>query len=192
MKPELHWESGIPSIETKRLVLRPFRLEDAKEVQRLAGHPRVAATTAAIPHPYPDGAAEEWISEHGAWYEERRSVTLAVELKAGGALIGCIDLLGVSANHARAEMGYWIGVDYWNQGYCTEAAAALVGYGFEQLGLNKVTARHIVFNPSSGKVMLKVGMKQEGLLREDFFRDGAFYDMCVYGITRADYAARGL
>lgn len=177
----------IPRLEASRLVLRPFSLSDAKSVQKLAGDKRIAATTAAVPHPYLDGMAEEWISQHAGWFDERRDATFAIELRTSAELIGCISLMGISKTHAKAEMGYWIGVDYWNQGFATEAAKQIIKFGFTELELNRIVARHMASNPQSGKVMIKAGMKKEAYLRQDFFRDGAFYDMVVFGILKSDF-----
>jgi len=171
----------IPTLQTLRLNLRPFDLSDAKEVQRLAGNAMVAATTATIPHPYPDGVAEEWISSHGKAFECGVAVDWAIEIQSSKQLIGCISF-GVNKANCRAELGYWVGEDYWNHGYCTEAARAAINYAFITLKLNKVTSRHIAENPSSGKVMIKAGMTQEGILKKDFLKNGKFVDMVVYGI----------
>lgn len=176
-----------PTLVTQRLTLRPFTLADAKRVQELAGHPLIAATTAAIPHPYPDGAAESWISNHSTWFSEGLAVTYAITLKSNDELIGCIDFLGISKTHQKAEVGYWIGIDHWGQGYCTEALQELIKYGFESLNLNKITSRHISTNPASGKVMRKAGMKKEGHFRKDMFKNGTFHDMEVYGLLKEDF-----
>lgn len=179
-------ETERPALETARLHLRPFSLSDAKDVQRMAGHPLIAATTASIPHPYPDGAAEAWIGRHAEWFEQRQSVHLAIVLKTTHELIGCISLFGYSAVHAKAELGYWIGVDHWDKGYCTEAAQSVVNYGFERMNLNRITARHIDTNPSSGRVMTKAGLAKEGVLRQDHFKNGTFHGMVIYGLTKSD------
>jgi RimJ/RimL family protein N-acetyltransferase len=174
-----------PTISTSRLVLRPFQIEDAKRVQQLAGHPLVAATTATIPHPYSDGIAESWIGQHLKWFQTGQGVQFAIVSRSLNTLIGCIDL-SISAHQSRAELGYWIGVDFWNQGYCTEAAKAVIHFGFTNLNLNKITSRHLSSNPSSGKVMIKAGMRKEGLLRSEFLKNGQFHDLEVYGILRAE------
>jgi RimJ/RimL family protein N-acetyltransferase len=187
-------ETERPTLETTRLLLRPFALSDAKDVQRMAGHPLIAATTASIPHPYPDGAAEDWIGRQAEWFEQKQNVHFAITLRAHQTanqkptpeLIGCISLFGYSALHAKAELGYWIGIEHWNKGFCTEAAQSVVDYGFERMNLNKITARHIDTNPSSGRVMTKTGLTKEGVLRQDHFKNGVFHDMLIYGLTRSD------
>jgi RimJ/RimL family protein N-acetyltransferase len=176
-----------PTLETARLILRPFELRDAKEVQRLAGDLRIAQMTLAVPHPYPDGEAESWIASHPNDFHQGVGIVFAIVLKSDQALIGAISITGISKTHRRGEAGYWIACDFWNQGYCTEALKTLIDYGFRELNLNKVTSRHMTKNPQSGRVMLKAGMKQEGLLKDDCFRYGRFEDSAVYGITREDF-----
>jgi len=179
----------IPILKTQRLILRPFCLSDADEVQRQAGNPKVAATTATIPHPYPDGAAEEWISKHSEWFEKRLAVDWAIELQETKKLIGCISL-GINKIHNRAELGYWIGEENWGQGFCSEAANAAIHYAFKSLELNKITSRHMSENPSSGKVMIKAGMEKEGYLKQDFQKNGKFVDMIVYGLLKENFLSR--
>lgn len=182
-------EKIIPTIKTPRMILRPFNLSDAQEVQRQAGHPDVAATTATIPHPYPDGLAEQWIAGHAKVFEAGTGIEWAMIEAQSGKLVGCISLMGISKTHQRGEIGYWVGKEFWGQGFCTEATKAVIQYSFEQLKLNKVTSRHMHINPASGKVMLNAGMQQEGILRKDFFKSGQFVDMIVYGILKDSYRA---
>jgi RimJ/RimL family protein N-acetyltransferase len=175
-----------PTLHTERLVLRPFALTDAPEVQRLAGDKAVASTTLNIPHPYENGIAEEWIGTHREGFEQGEMAAFAVVLR-NGTLVGAIGL-HISQRHERAELGYWIGRPYWNQGYCTEAARALLRYGFETLGLNRIQARHFVRNPASGRVMIKVGMRCEGTMRQDVKKWDVFEDTRLYAILKSEYA----
>lgn len=175
----------LPELQTERLILRPFILTDAADVQRLAGDRDIASTTQDIPHPYEDGMAQEWISTHREKFEQGELVTLAVTLRDDGALAGAISLT-INKTHERAELGYWVGKPYWNRGYCTEAARALLRYGFEQLHLNRIVGHHIRRNPSSGRVMQKLGMKYEGCLRHHVKKWDEFEDMECYGILRSD------
>lgn len=179
----------IPSFTSERLKLRPFSLRDAPRVRQLAGAWEIAQTTANIPHPYEEGMAEEWITTHAAAFEENKAVTFAIELRLDEALIGAISLM-LHPSHDWAEMGYWIGKPYWNLGYCTEAAREVVRYGFEDLDLNRIQARHMSKNPASGRVMQKLGMQLEGTLRQSLKRFGELEDAVMYSILREEYDER--
>ena len=174
-----------PPLETKRLLLRAFTLEDATQVRELASAREVAATTLNIPHPYDTSDAETWIASHPGSFQAGEAVHFAITRKQEGDLIGAVGLQ-IQAVHRRAELGYWIGVPYWNQGYCSEAAAAVVRFGFEELGLHRVFAHHFSSNPASGRVMHKVGMLHEGRLHEHVLKWDAFHDLEIYGLTRED------
>jgi ribosomal-protein-alanine N-acetyltransferase len=176
-----------PTIETERLILRPFSLDDAPEVRRLAGDRDIASTTGNIPHPYEDGMAEEWIGTHQERFDKGELVNFAIVNGKQGFLVGAISLV-INKQNESAELGYWIGKPYWNNGYCTEAARAVVRYGFEVLGLNRIHAAHMRRNPASGKVMQKTGMKHEGCLRQHIKKWGKFEDIESYGILRGEYA----
>ncbi|SKA93012.1 Protein N-acetyltransferase, RimJ/RimL family [Prosthecobacter debontii] len=176
-------ESSLPTLETGRLILRPFDLSDAERVRTLAGDPKIAATTQNVPHPYQEGMAETWIASHPALFESGEAVNLAVVLKVTGELIGAIGFVACK-RHRRAELGYWIGVPFWGQGYCTEAAKAVIQYGFEGLGYHKINSCHIAGNPASGRVMEKSGLTREGVLVDEVFKDGAFHTVMTYGIIR--------
>jgi RimJ/RimL family protein N-acetyltransferase len=169
----------LPTLSTARLVLRPFRLEDAPEVQRLAGAREIAASTLTVPHPYPDGAAETWIGTHSAAWAERKSSTFAMTLKEDDTLVGAIGLM-LTMEDRRAELGYWVGLPWWNCGYATEAGRALLDFGFGPLGLHRIMARHLARNPASGRVMEKLGMEREGVLRHHVLKWGVFEDLVVY------------
>jgi len=176
-----------PTLQTERLWLRPFVLADAKEVQRLAGNKAIADTTANIPHPYLDGLAEQWISSHQEGFEAGELINFAIVLKDSGGLIGAISLMNISAQHERAELGYWIGKPYWNQGYGTEAARAVLEYGFSVLSLNRIHGCFLKRNPASGRVMEKIGMSYEGCLRQHDKKWEQFEDIVIYGILRSEW-----
>ncbi|MCG3179847.1 MAG: putative ribosomal N-acetyltransferase YdaF [Phycisphaerae bacterium] len=177
--------SSQPILRTARLVLRPFTMEDGPRVRELAGDQRIAETTLHIPHPYPDGAAEEWIAKHQEAFDAGRMAVFAVTLSETGELIGSIGL-EIRRQHNHAEMGYWIGADYWGRGYCTEAARAVVDYAFDELGLVRVHAHYLARNPASGRVMQKLGMRHEGTLRSHVLKNGRYEDCEVYGLLREE------
>ena len=174
-----------PTLASKRLVLRPFTLGDADDVQRLAGAEEVADTTLNIPHPYADGLAEAWIESHADAFRERERVALAIT-DSSAVLVGAISLR-LELGHERAELGYWIGVPYWGRGYAAEAAAAMVRYGFTELGLNRIHAHHLARNPASGRVLEKAGLTHEGFHRAHILKNGRFEDIHSFAVLRADY-----
>ena len=176
----------IPTLETERLVLRPFGLDDAAEVQRLAGDWAVADTTANIPHPYEDGMAGEWITKHQDAFAVGQKVTFAVTRRPDGGLVGAISLMDISEGH-QAALGYWIGRPYWNHGFCTEAGRAILRYAFTELALLRVHACHMSRNPASGRVMQKLGMVHEGLRRQHAIRWDRCEDIVLYGILKGEW-----
>ncbi len=175
-----------PTLETPRLRLRPFRPSDAPDVQRLAGARAVASTTLTLPHPYPDGAAEAWIATHGPEWAAGRQVVCAVTTADAGVLLGAVGITRTPP-HAGGELGYWIAEHAWGRGYATEAAAALCAYAFASLGVHRVQARHFLRNPASGRVMRKLGMRHEGVLRDAVRKDGRFESLALYAVLATEW-----
>jgi len=177
-----------PTLHTERLMLRPFVAHDAFDVERLAGAREVADTTLNIPHPYPHGAAAEWIRLHGPAWDAGTSATFAIIGKKTGALVGAISLI-IKREHRRAELGYWIAVDCWNRGYATEASQQAIDFGFGVLGLHRIEARHFLRNPASGRVMEKLGMQREGIERDAAIKWDRFEALAVYSILEREWRA---
>lgn len=173
-------------IETERLILREFTLADAPAIHEYVSDWDVASTTANIPHPYEPGMAEAWIREHAGDIESGVAITLAITSRTDGQLIGSI-ALRLTPAHARGELGYWIGKPHWGRGYVTEATAAVIRYGFETIRLNRIEAHHLSCNPASGRVMRKLGMWHEGVMRDHVIKWGKFEDVESYAILRRDW-----
>lgn len=177
-----------PTLETERLILRPFLPLDAPEVRRQAGDREIAAMTLRIPHPYPEGAAERWIASLAGKYLLGEEVNFAIVLKCESRLIGAVGLM-LEPEHRRAELGYWIGRDYWGRGYATEAARTVLEYGFRELDLRRVVAHHMSHNPASGRVLEKLGMTHEGRLRQHILKWGELEDIELFGILKSECEA---
>lgn len=175
----------LPALETGRLRLRPLTIEDAPRIQQYASDPSVALMTSQIPHPYPEGAAEDWIATR----HEGGAVTLGITLRENDELIGVIGIHPES-NGLIAEIGFWIGKPFWGRGYCTEAAREILRYCFEDLGLQRVFAGHFAGNEASGRVQEKIGMCNEGVQRWGIARFGELKDRVGYGIIKPDWEAR--
>jgi len=171
-------------IHTARLILRPYASTDIDGLVRLAGAREVAATTLRIPHPYTERDARDFIAASaGASLPETR---FAITRKNGGELCGGIGFRVDEAQH-HAELGYWLGVPYWGQGYATESAQALLNYGFDTLSLHRIYASYVTHNVASGRVLRKIGMRHEGLMREHVCKWGTFYDIECYGMLKTDW-----
>lgn len=172
-----------PVLHTDRLTLRPFTLADAPQVQRLVSAYEVALNTLTIPHPYPEGGAVEWISRHDEDYEQDRIVHFAIE--ASGEVVGAIGL--ILKGDGVGELGYWVGVPYWGRGYVSEAARAVLQYGFEERKLRRIFACYLTRNPASGRVMEKIGMTYEGTMRRHVTKWDEHCDMAFYGMLREEW-----
>jgi ribosomal-protein-alanine N-acetyltransferase len=178
----------LSELRTPRLVLRAFRPSDAKDVQRYAGDYDVARMTSTIPFPYEDGMAEAWIATHPTERAEQDTLTWAVERQDEAGIIGAASLT-VHTSTESAELGYWIAKPQWGHGFATETAITLVAFGFNELELHRVFARHMTINPASGRVMQKAGMTFEGIRRHDMLRFGEWRDVAFYSILESEYRA---
>ena len=177
-----------PDLFTHRLHLRPLALADEAAVQTLAADYEIAATTLSFPHPYPAGAGRAWIEKKLDAFEKGDELVLAIELQ--GELIGSIGFF-LNRRDDAAELGYWIGKPYWGQGYASEAARAVIRFGFENLGLNRIQAQVMARNPASVKVLEKVGLRYEGLLRGSTKKWGVYEDVHLFATLAAEWQSGG-
>ncbi|WP_332645334.1 GNAT family N-acetyltransferase [Lysinibacillus sp. 54212] len=169
------------SIETERLLLRPFHESDAEDVSFMCNNYNVFKSTLNLPHPYTLDCALAWIADHEQNFKDDRMYEFAITDKNSGKLYGAI---GIS-NHQQfknGEMGYWIGEEYWGNGYATEAAKAILDFVFKEKNYHRVYARYFKSNPASGKIMEKCGMKYEGILKDHIYKNDCFEDIVFYGI----------
>lgn len=162
-------------------------MADAPAVQQLAGAPDAAHETALLPRLSPEGAAAAWIATHAARYASGSSVNFAITLRETGQLIGAIGLKIERAQRC-AELGYWIGAPYWNRGYCTEAAHAVIEQGFVTWNLLRIWAQHQAHNPASGRVLQKIGMQSDDELVPQSAKRNEPQGVYRYGIVRAGYS----
>jgi RimJ/RimL family protein N-acetyltransferase len=177
------------NLTTERLTLRAFSADDVPAVARLADNPEISRNTLRIPHPYTKADARQWLALQEEESRAGTGAVFAITGKENGSLMGACGL-EIFPEHRRAELGYWLGRDFWGNGYATEAAWAVVGWGFGTLGLNRISASRFSDNPASGRVLEKVGMRQEGVLRRHVFRGGEFRDMVMYGMLREEWEGR--
>ncbi len=150
--------SAQPTLLADDLLLRPLVLADAARVQELAGDERIADTTANIPHPYPDGEAERWITQLAEQTAAGEQLSWAITVE--DRVVGCVSLLDIAGE--EAELGYWVGVPYWGRGIATKAVGAVVACAFERLSLKRIHARVLSRNKASARVLLRLGFIHSG------------------------------
>jgi len=181
--------SRLPTLQTPRLLLRSLTMRDAADIYHYSKDPLVAE------HVLWD--AHESIHQTRAYlryilrqYKSGEPSSFGIVEKASGKVIGTIGYMWISQDNASGEVGYSLSRAHWNQGYMTEALNAVIDFGFEELHLNRIEAQHETTNPASGRVMAKVGMRPEGVLRARVFNKGKFMDVALYAILRSDWKQR--
>lgn len=176
---------GTMELCTKRLKLRKYTLLDAEYMYKnYATDERV--TKFLNWEPYKNVKdIEKFLSERVKEYKDQNVYNWAIEKE--NEMIGSISAISVDEINHSCEIGYCTGYEYWNQGITSEALSAVIAFLFNEVGMHRITAKHDVENPASGKVMQKCNMTHEGTLRENYLRhDGTYSDALVYGILKKE------
>lgn len=179
---------GTPHIETDRLILEKFQLNDTQKVfDHWLSDERVADNRINAAHKTISETLER-VNKIVTGYESKEFCYWAIKLKDSGELIGEIDLYDFDKVTENCEVSYSLGYEWWNRGYGTEALRAIVEFGFRKMNLHKISAAHNTDNPASGRLMSKAGMAQEGIIR-DMIRNSKnqYKDCAVYGILQDEY-----
>ncbi|TCZ80883.1 N-acetyltransferase [Paenibacillus albiflavus] len=175
------FDSHNKTITTNRLILRLFQQSDAEAVAKLCNNYNLYKSTLYLPYPYAIEDALTWMERHLDNFNANRSYEFAVTDKESGKLYGAIALSN-NQNFNNGEIAYWIGEEYWGNGYATEAAEAIVQFAFDEKLYHKVFARYFSSNPASGRVIEKLGMKKEGILIDHVKKENRYEDLVYYGI----------
>ena len=177
----------VVSLETERLILRDFEESDWAAVHDYARRPEVSRFMNWGPNSESD--SKDYIGRALAKQtkDPRSEYELAVVERTSRRLVGGCGIDVVSQAHQRGFIGYCLHPDVWGQGYATEASRAVVSFGFEQLGLERIYTTCDADNIASSRVLEKTGMQREGQLRHDMFIRGKWRDSLVYGILREEW-----
>jgi ribosomal-protein-alanine N-acetyltransferase len=172
------------SMETERLWLRPLTLADVDDMFEYASDEK------CVKYVFPKHITKEDTRESiAAYFMAAPLGKYALELKSSGKMIGTIDLRIIEEKNS-GEIGYTLNRNYWNQGYMSEAALALVALGFEQLQLIKIFAMHDIDNLASGRLMEKIGMEYEGTVKNARIAKGKIVTDIYRGITIEAWRAK--
>ncbi|MCL1679685.1 GNAT family N-acetyltransferase [Elizabethkingia miricola] len=166
-------------IETERLILSPLKESDIPLITEYLQEKIISDNTSHIPYPYSESDARTWIKMSDDALTAKTGYTFAIREKEG-KIIGAIGLH--DRGDDKAELGYWIAVPFWNKGYATEAASAILNFGIKELKFHKIYATHFIHNPASGKIMEKIGMQKEAVLKDHIKKEGQYLDIQMYSL----------
>ncbi len=178
------------TIDTPRLILRDFVEEDWRAVLAYQSHPLY------LRYNHWETRSEAEVREFLAMFlgqqhqHPRIRFQLAATLRSDGRLIGNAGVRMPYADARQGEIGYEFAPEHWGQGYATEAAGAMLRYGFEVLRLHRVQANCVAENVASARVLEKLGMQREGRLRENEWFKGRWWDTLLYAILDREWRAR--
>jgi RimJ/RimL family protein N-acetyltransferase len=174
-------------LTTERLILRDLRASDVDDIHAYAADRRVTRFMDWGPNTPEETKVflDRHLEEQKTW--PRSGVNMAIEVAAEARLIGAIRLGIVDAKTRTGDFGYSLNADYWNRGYATEAAAALLRVGFETLGLRRIFATCDVRNTGSWTVMEKLGMRREATFRQDVRARTGWRDTYLYAILATEW-----
>jgi RimJ/RimL family protein N-acetyltransferase len=177
-------------LTTDRLCLREYVSDDWRAVLAYQSDPRYLRY-----YPWTQRTPEDvqaFVQRFIDWQDEqpRTRFQFAIALRAGGWLIGSCGIRKETATAQQADLGYEIAPSHWGHGYATEAARAVLAFGFQDLRLHRVWASCVAENTASARVLEKLEMRREGRLRETRWMKGRWWETLAYGILQDEWKAR--
>ncbi len=176
-------------LRTERLILREFTADDWQATFAYENDPRYLRFYER--DEVTERQCQALIYQFILWQGEqpREKAQLAITLADTGELVGNVGVRRESANEPVADMGFELSPDYWGRGYATEAARAMVDWGFGEWWLDRIHAHCVSENTASARVLQRVGMRLEVRLRDHQFFRGRFWDLSLYGLLRSEWEA---
>lgn len=175
------------TVQGPSVIIRPLVPGDADDVYAHVSSKDVARWTFTIPHPYPREEAAAFIRRSKRSLSKGESITLGIVPNDVDKVVGVVSLKGINTTHKAAELGYWIGTDYWSCGYTTEAVQLMLDIAFRTLRLHRVWAIVFESNTASQQVLRKCGFVHEGTLREAILVNRKRESLLNYGLLRDEY-----
>ena len=166
-----------------RAILRKWRIEDAESIAELANHPQIAGNLRnAFPHPYTIEDAKAFIC---SCMEAAEKDALFFAIEVDERAVGSVTAVKQGDVYEKsAELGYWLGKPYWGQGIMTQAIPEICRLAFSQLDIVRIYAEPFAHNIGSCRALEKAGFVLEGRLHKSVYKNGAFYDSCIYALVR--------
>jgi len=184
--------NGTQTIETERLLLRKYTLNDAESMYNNWGGYEECFEYLPWEPCASVNEAEERIKMWIELYKDNTFYQWCIGLKENKGSIGFINLHNIDEDNLSAETTYILSPNYWNRGIMTEALRAVLEYGFGVMGLNRISADYFSGNDGSQKVMIKNNMTYEGTFRERYCKSGVFYDSIQYAVLKKDWEQKNI
>ena len=184
--PNAYGMFSMPTLETKRLILRRINIHDAKDIFEYSKDKEVARHVLWSAQKEL-GEAKDYCRFMMRRYRNDEPSSWGIIDKATNRLVGTIGYMDYNEDNATVEVGYSLARWLWNGGYMTEALTRVIAHTFDTMDINRIEAQHELENPSSGRVMEKCGMRKEGELRQRLYNKGRYVDVALYAIIKEDY-----
>lgn len=155
-------------LQTQRLIIRELKMSDLDILMKILNNLTITRNLAVVPYPITIEGEKKFLSNciKESKNKDRKEYPLAITLKEKDEIIGIISLTNFRQETKSAEMGYWLGEEYWNKGIMSEATKVMLEFGFNQLNLNRIWAKIFIDNEASKRTAEKAGFKVEGIMRK--------------------------
>jgi len=173
-------------LQTNRLILRKFKPEDAREIVNILQDKEVASTTLMLPYPCTLEESKKIIASYLDEQKHYKTMRWAIILRDNNKFIGGIRLVPNNRFNS-AEIGFWLGKEFWRNGYTFEAAEVVIRFGFNELKLNRLEAHAMTENMSSVKLLEKLGFNQEGYHPDLVIKWDEYKDVITFGLLRKNF-----
>ncbi|MCE5321966.1 GNAT family N-acetyltransferase [bacterium] len=185
---ESDFYKNLPRLETERLIIRKYTLEDVDDYFVFSSDPEVTKFLRWGPHPNQD-YTREYILGVLDNYSDGKDSPWGIEHKAGKKIIGSVHIMQLDLFHKKAQIGFVLAKTYWGRGYMAEAVDKVFEYCFTRMQLNRIEGFCIPENHAGARVMAKIGMKLEGILRQYQYQKSDFWDFQIFSVLKSDYEA---
>lgn len=177
--------NSFPVIETEHLVLRKIEPEDAKDLFEFLSDD--AVNRFMTNNSYENIVqVQRLINGIQQSFESKQKIHWGIAQKTANKIIGQCGYHAFDRSNLIGEISYCLAREHWGQGIMTEAIRAVIGFGFEKLGLNRIETKSMLENTGSFKVLEKAGFQKEGLIREGLSKNHIFYDLYLYSVLKKD------
>jgi ribosomal-protein-alanine N-acetyltransferase len=177
-----------PILKTERLDLVEIKQSHLTDLYKLFGDENVTRFYNLLPLTN-EQEAQKSIDWFQSRFKDKLGIRWGISIKGQQNIIGTIGFNNFTKRH-RANIGYDLQTEHWNNGYITEALKTVINFGFDQLEINRIEAEVMQGNIISEKVLDKLNFKNEGVLREWMFWNDKHYDMTMFSLLKADYGTK--